>query len=235
MTQYQEKNNYLGIKSWSEEDRPREKLKQKGHQALTNAELIAILIGSGTRRTSALDVSKNLLNQAGNNLHALGQFTLHKLTQVAGIGEAKAISIAAALELGRRRKNSNGHYKPKMDSSNEVYDYIYPYFADLNHEQFHLILLDRGNKVIGEENISKGGVAGTVVDPKLVFKYALDRLASSIILCHNHPSGNKQPSNKDRELTSKLRSAGELLEIKVLDHLIFANDGYFSFADENLL
>ena len=229
------KADYLGIKDWSEEDRPREKMQMKGNQALTNAELIAILIGSGTKSLSAVDVAKNLLKKADNSLHTLGQFSLNHLTKVNGIGKAKAISIAAALELGRRRKNSEDHYKPKLDDSHKVYEHIFPYFADLKHETFYLLLLDRANQVMGTEQISSGGVSGTIVDPKMIFKPALEILASSIILCHNHPSGNKKPSDNDRDLTRKLREAGELLEIKVLDHIIFADNEYYSFADEGLL
>ncbi len=228
-------NNYLGIKGWSEEDRPREKMMLKGYQALTNAELIAILLGSGTKKQSAVDVAKNMLKSAGNNLNQLGKFSINQLTENPGVGDAKAITVAAALELGRRRKKADPAEKPKVDSSDKVYEHIYPYFADLSHEQFYLILLDRANKVIGQHNISKGGVSGTVVDPKIIFKTALENLASSIILCHNHPSGNKKPSAEDKNLTQKLKEAGETLDIKVLDHLIFADNGYYSFADEGIL
>ncbi len=225
----------LGIKDWSEEDRPREKLMLNGYQALTKAELLAILIGSGTKNKSAVEVAKTLLNKADGNLQKVGKFSINQLTEIPGIGKAKAISIAAALELGRRRKNEAGEDKIKIDSSNKVYETIYPYLADKSDERFYILLLDRGNNLIKKENISKGGVSGTVVDPKIVFKIALEELASSIILCHNHPSGTNKPSEADKELTNKLKQAGENMEIKVLDHLIFAGGSYFSFNDEGLI
>ncbi len=229
-------SKYLGIKSWSEEDRPREKMVQQGSQALSNAELVAILIGSGTREHSAVDVGKRLLHQASNDLNKLGKFSVHQLVKINGIGNAKAVSVSAALELGRRRKSAEMvNEKPKITSSDMVYEYIYPYFADLAHESFYVVLLNRANDVIGHHQISQGGISGTTVDPKIVFKAALDQMASSIILCHNHPSGNKTPSKPDEELTHKIKSAGELLDIKVLDHIIFAEDTYYSFADEGKL
>ena len=227
----------LGIKSWSEDDRPREKLLSKGYLALSNAELIAILLGSGTRNESAVEVAKRLLDQADNNLNKLGKFTLKRLSEPKGIGQAKAVTVAAALELGRRRKNTE-HTKPQIKESNQVHEYMAPYFADLTHEHFYVLLLDRANKVIRSENISKGGVSGTVVDPKMVFKQAIDNLASSVIVCHNHPSGNKKPSEEDKRLTKRLQEGAEYLDLRVLDHLIITDDkdnGYLSFADEGLM
>jgi len=231
----QDTNKYLGIKGWSEEDRPREKMALQGEQALTNAELIAILLGSGTKQLSAVDVARNLLHSADNNLHELGRFSIHQFTEQPGIGEARAITISAALELGRRRKNADRGYKPQVKSSDTVYEHVYPYFADRNHEEFYLLLLDRSNRIVSEHKISKGGVSGTVVDSKIIFKIALDNLASNIILCHNHPSGNKYPSDADKSLTHKLKEAAQYLDIKLLDHLIFTDDGYYSFADDNQL
>ncbi len=233
--EYSEDQSRFGIKSWSEEDRPREKLLQKGYQALSDAELVAILLGSGTRRESAVDVARRLLHSAGNNLDSLGRFSLKKLCEPKGIGEAKAISIAAALEIGRRRKQSAAHEATKVTSSQDVYDYIYPYMADLDHEQFYIILLNRRHTIMSAINISKGGVSGTVVDPKMVFKAAVDNLCSSLIICHNHPSGNKKPSDEDKSLTRKLQDGGKNLDIKVLDHLIITDNEYLSFADEGLM
>jgi DNA repair protein RadC len=233
--QYSEDQSSFGIKSWSEEDRPREKLLQKGYHALSDAELVAILLGSGTRRESAVDVARRLLDSAGNNLDSLGRFALKKLSEPKGIGQAKAITIAAALELGRRRKKSSAQKATQITSSQDVYDYIYPHLADLDHEQFYLILLNRKHTIMSAVNISKGGVSGTVVDPKMVFKAAVDNLCSSLIVCHNHPSGNKKPSDEDKRLTRKLQDGGECLDIKVLDHLIVTDNDYLSFADEGLM
>lgn len=223
------------IKNWSEEDRPREKLMQKGKQALTDAELIAILIGSGYKDKTAVDVAKSLLQEAGNDLATLAKYSLKQLTKTKGIGEAKAISIVAALELGRRRKTSERPQVPKVTQSSDAFDYLYPHLADLDHEQFFILLLNRSNHILKHIQISKGGVAGTLVDAKLVFKPAIEELASAVILCHNHPSGNLQPSQSDKDLTRKIKEAGKMLDISVLDHLIFTNDGYLSFADEGLM
>lgn len=223
------------IKNWSEEDRPREKLMQKGKSALTDAELIAILIGSGYKDKTAVDVAKSLLQEAGNDLATLAKYSLKQLTKTKGIGEAKAISIVAALELGRRRKNSERPTVPKVTQSRDAFDYLYPHLADLDHEQFFILLLNRSNHILKHIQISKGGVAGTLVDAKLVFKPAIEELASAVILCHNHPSGNLQPSQSDKDLTKKIKEAGKVLDISVLDHLIFTNDGYLSFADEGLM
>ena len=228
-------DNHIGIKSWSEEDRPREKMLIHGYQALSNAELIAILLGSGTKNKSALDVARNLMRESRNNLHNLGKFSIANFQELPGVGEAKAVTLAAALELGRRRKEADPDPKPKLNDSNTVFEYIYPYFADLKSEQFYLLLLDRANQVMAGQEVSKGGVSGTVVDPKTIFKIAVDYQASSLILCHNHPSGNKKPSDADKDLTYKIQQGGKNLDMRVLDHIIFAEDGYFSFADEGLL
>jgi DNA repair protein RadC len=225
-------NNIL---SWAEEDRPREKLMLKGRAALSDAELIAILIGSGTRELSAVDLSKLILHSVGNNLNELAKLSINDLMKFKGVGDAKAISIAAALELGRRRKESEVLKKAKITSSADAYQAIRPYLMDLSHEQFWVLLLNRANEVIRPFQISIGGVAGTVADPKIIFKSAIEYLASAIILVHNHPSGNLTPSQADKDLTKRVKEAGRLLDIPILDHLIFGDNGYFSFADEGVL
>lgn len=222
------------ILSWAEEDRPREKLLLKGKAALSDAELIAILIGSGTRELSAVDLSKLILQSVNNNLNELAKLSINDLMKFKGIGDAKAISIAAALELGRRRKESETLKKPKVSSSADAYEAIRPYLMDLQHEQFWVLLLNRANEVIRPQQISIGGVSGTVADPKMIFKAAIEHLASSIILVHNHPSGNLTPSQTDKDLTKKVKEAGRTLDIPVLDHLIFSDNAYFSFADEGI-
>ena len=222
------------ILSWAEEDRPREKLMLKGKAALSDAELIAILIGSGTRELSAVDLSKLILQSVNNNLHELAKLSLKDLIKFKGIGEAKAISIAAALELGRRRKESEVIKKQKVGSSVDAYDAIRPHLMDLSHEQFWVLLLNRANEIIRPVQISVGGVAGTIADPKMIFKSAIENLASAIILVHNHPSGNLTPSQADKDLTKKVKESGRLLDIPILDHLIFGDNGYFSFADEGI-
>ncbi|MGQ1787900.1 RadC family protein [Saccharicrinis sp. GN24d3] len=223
----------LSIKNWAVEDRPREKLLSKGISSLSNAELIAILIGSGNRNESAVDVSKRILNDVNNNLNELGKLTIDKLKRdYSGIGEAKAISIVAAMELGRRRKLSDAKEKPKISGSLDIYDLMHPILADLPHEEFWIVLLNRANKVISTQKISQGGISGTVIDSKLIMKSAIDQLASSIILCHNHPSGNLRPSSHDKTNTKKLVEAGKVMEIPILDHVIVTDNGYYSFADE---
>lgn len=230
-----EEEKTLSIKNWAEEDRPREKLLGKGRHVLSDAELIAILIGSGSRDESAVELSKRILARHGNNLNELAKLSVNDLMKFKGVGEAKAISIVAALELGRRRKEAETQKREKINSSRDIFNYVHPQFIDLPHEEFHVLLLSRSNAVIRKEFVSRGGVSGTVVDPKIIFKIALEHLASSIILCHNHPSGNLRPSDPDISLTKKLKEAGALLEIPVLDHLIISDTGYFSFADEGLM
>lgn len=225
----------LKILSWAEEDRPREKLILKGRLALSDAELIAILIGSGTKSLSAVDLAKLILNRVHNDLNELARLSVKDLEKFKGIGEAKAISIVSALELGRRRKDSEPLKKLKITSSNDVYEAIKSQLMDIKHEEFWILLLNRANIVINKIQISSGGVSGTVADPKIIFKHALDHLASAIILVHNHPSGNLNPSQADIDLTKKLKEAGRFLEIPVLDHVIFADQGYYSFADKGLL
>lgn len=225
----------LNIKSWSPEDRPREKLLLKGKSALSDAELVAILLGSGTTTLSAVDLAKIVLQSANNNLHELARLTVKDLIKIKGIGEAKAITIVAALELGRRRKDQEVDEKPKISSSKDAYQIIKADLLDIPHEEFWVLILNRANRIIKKHQISQGGVAGTVADPKIIYKSALDSLASGIILAHNHPSGNLTPSQADIDLTKKLREAGKMLEIQVLDHIIVAGQKYFSFADEGML
>lgn len=225
----------LTIKHWAEEDRPREKLLTKGKSSLSNAELIAILIGSGTRDKSAVELSREILSFCDNDLHKIAQLGVKDLQQFRGIGEAKAISIVSALEIGRRRKDSETVKRPQIFASTQAYEYIRGDLLDQLHEEFWIILLKRNNEIIGKEAISKGGVAGTIVDAKILFKKALSHLASSIILVHNHPSGNLEPSKADLALTRKLKEAGKTLDIQVVDHLIIAGKRYMSFADEGLI
>jgi DNA repair protein RadC len=224
-----------GIKTWAEDDRPREKLLLKGKQALSDAELLAILIGSGTKDQSAVDVSKILLQLGKNNLNQLGKLDIADLTQVPGIGPAKAITIIAALELGRRRAGALSDPKMQVTSSRDVYQAIKPHLADKNHEEFWVLLLSRSNKIKEKKCISSGGISGTVVDQRLIFKPAMQSLASAIILVHNHPSGTLRPSEQDKTLTRKLVASGKILDIPVLDHLIYTDEGYYSFADEGMI
>ncbi len=230
-----EYTNNRKILSWAEEDRPREKLMLKGKSALSDAELIGILLGSGTVSITAVDLAKLILNSVDNNLHQLAKLTVKDLEKFKGIGEAKAITIVSALELGRRRKESELPKRTKISGSADIFDLMKPHLMDLPHEEFWIVLLNRANVVMKVIQISAGGVSGTVADPKMIFKAALEHLASALILVHNHPSGNLSPSQADRDLTRKLREAGSVLEIPVLDHLIFTDNHYLSFADESLL
>lgn len=227
--------NNLSIKQWAMEDRPREKLLAKGIAALTDAELIAILIGSGTRDETAVDIAKRILGSVENDLNELGKKQVTDLKKIKGIGEAKAITIIASLELGRRRKLATLKDKTQITSSSDIYNLFQPVIAELPHEEFWAVYLNRSNKIIEKTKLSQGGVAGTVIDIKLVLKNALQLLASSIIVCHNHPSGNLQPSQADKDITTKLAKAANLLDIKVLDHIIVVEDNYYSFADNNLM
>lgn len=223
------------IKSWAEEDRPREKMLAKGKEALSNAELIAILIGSGNYKESAVDLSRRILRDNNDNLIELSRLTINDLLRYKGIGEAKAVSIAAALELGKRRRFSEALEKPCIKNSKLAYECFYAHLSDLNHEQFWIMLLNNANKVIKLEKIGVGGMTGTTADPKKIFKSALENNATNIMLCHNHPSGNILPSNADKQITNNIIKAGQFLEIKVLDHIIIGNNSYFSFADEGLM
>lgn len=225
----------FNIKSWAEEDRPREKLILKGRNALSDAELIAILIGSGNRKETAVQLSKKILSSINNDLNKLGKLTISDLTKFNGIGKAKAISIIAALELGRRRKDSESEKKETIKSSNDAYKIMLNVLSDLPHEEFWVVYLNRKNEVLKKENISKGGINGTVADVKIIFKHAIEQLASSIVLFHNHPSGSLTPSNEDIKLTKKIKDTGVLMDTPVIDHIIIGEKKYYSFADEGIL
>ncbi len=226
---------HLNILSWAEEDRPREKLLIKGKSALSDAELVGILISSGTREMSAVDLAKLILKDANNDLNVLAKLSVKDLMKFKGIGEAKAISIVSALELGRRRKETEPTKKIKISSSKTIYELMKPELLDQPNEFFWIVMLNRANHVIKKQNVSWGGVSGTVVDPKVIFKLALENLASAIILVHNHPSGNLKPSESDIQITQKLKASGKMLEVPVLDHIIFTDEDYYSFADEGIL
>jgi len=228
-------NKNLSIKNWAEEDKPREKLLLKGKESLSNADLIAILIGSGTVDETAVDVGKKILSLSKNNLNELGKLTINDFKKIKGIGEAKAIAIVAALELGRRRKQSEALQRPQLTSSKSAFELFQPILGDLPHEEFWALYLNKSNKMIELFKVSQGGVAGTVIDVKIIMKRGLELLANSIILCHNHPSGNKTPSTQDKAITLKIAEAGKLIDMPVLDHIIVANDIYFSFADEGII
>lgn len=230
-----EEKNSFSIKNWNEDDRPREKMLLKGRIALSDAELIAILISSGSRNESAVSLSQRILASASNNLNDLGRLSISDLMKFKGIGEAKAIAIAAAMELGRRRRTAEALHLDKITSSNSVFEYMQPIIGELPHEEFWILYLNNSNKIIQSAQLSKGGITGTVVDSRLAFKQALQLGAVGIILAHNHPSGTLKPSQADIQLTKKLKVAGESLDIKVLDHLIITEKAYFSFADENML
>ena len=234
-TKNMEESTSFSIKNWNEDDRPREKLLLKGRIALSDAELIAILIGSGSRNESAVALSQRILASVGNNLGELGKLSIPELMEFKGIGEAKAISIAAAMELGRRRRTGEALERKKITSSNSVFEYVQPIIGELPHEEFWILYLNNSNKIIKSAQLSKGGITGTIVDVRLAFKEALQLGAVGIILAHNHPSGTLKPSQADIQLTKKLKMAGESLDIKVLDHLIITEKAYFSFADENVL
>jgi len=225
----------ISIKDWPEDDRPREKLLSIGKKNLSNAELIAILIGSGNKDDSAVELSKKILNSVNNNLIELSKLSLIELMKFKGIGEAKAVSIVAALELGTRRRESEVIFKNKIENSKDVFELFSSLFTDSFSEVFWILMLNRANGIIKKVNISNGGISGTVVDPKKIFSLALENTASSIVLCHNHPSGNIQPSEADIKLTKKIKDAGIALDINVLDHIIIGNESYFSFSDEGLL
>lgn len=228
-------NTPFPITNWSEDDKPREKLMLKGKVSLSDAELIAILIGSGSRRESAVDLSKRILATVDNNLNALGKLTLQQLMTFKGIGEAKAISIQASMELGRRRRVEEAVELMKITSSKSIFEIMQPIIGELPHEEFWIIYLNNSNKVLSKSQLSKGGITGTVVDVRLVFKTAMEIGAVSIILAHNHPSGTLLASEADKQITKKLKLAGESLDIRILDHLIITESNYFSFADEGIL
>ena len=231
MNQYKSHN----LKTWSVEERPREKVLANGVQCLSDSELLAILLGSGTRNMTVVELARQVLRKSGNSLHELGRQNISDLVGIKGIGPAKAITLLAALELGRRRGTTQQTERIPVKSSETVFKLFHPILGDLEHEEFWLLMLNRSNRVLGRFKVSQGGLSGTVIDTRIILKKALDKLASSIVVCHNHPSGNNQPSDADVKITQKLKKAAELLEIKLLDHVIIADKSYFSFADEGLI
>lgn len=227
--------NKYSIKQWAKDDRPREKLLLKGADALSNSELLAILIHNGTREKTAVDLAKEILKLGKDDLNHLGKLSVKELMRIKGIGEAKAITIAACLELGRRRQSANFQEKMTVSSSSDIALYLQPVLKDYNHEVFAVLFLNRANKIVHFEIISEGGITGTIADPRIILKKALEENAISIILCHNHPSGSLKPSRADEELTQKIKEAARYFDIRVLDHLIVSEAGYYSFADEGIL
>ncbi len=227
--------NKTSIKNWSEDDRPREKMAKLGAEVLSNAELLAIIINNGNKEKSAVELAKEIMQLGQNNLDELGKLSLKDLQKIKGIGQAKAISIAAALEIGRRRSATDGVLRTKLGNSKEIAHYLRTILKDNAHEVFAVLFLNQSNKVKGFKIMSKGGIAGTVVDPRLILKEALDHNATSLILSHNHPSGNLKPSSQDVALTHKIKVAASYFDIKVLDHIIVSDEGYYSFADDSTL
>jgi DNA repair protein RadC len=227
--------NHTSIRQWAEDDRPREKMLLKGKGALSNAELLAILLGSGNKGQTAVDLAKQILDHVSNNLFELSRMTIADLTKFKGIGTVKALSIMTALELGQRRRSEEVIERKKITGSKDIFELMQGILADAAYEEFWIVLMNRSNKLLGRLNISEGGLSGTVADPKKIFKMALEQNASSIILCHNHPSGNHLPSDADIQLTRKMKEAGNMLDMPVLDHIIIAHNRYYSFADEGML
>jgi DNA repair protein RadC len=225
---------YTPINQWAEDDRPREKFLLKGKSSLSDSELLAILIGSGSRNESAVQLCQRILYSANNNLSQLGKLSIKQLTEFKGIGEAKAISIAAALELGRRRRAEDAVELEKITSSRSVFEIMQPIIGELPHEEFWVLYLNNSNKVIHKSLLSKGGITGTVVDNRLIFKTALEYNATSLLLAHNHPSGKLLASEADKEVTRKVKEAGKQLDVLVLDHIIITEHGYYSFVDEGI-
>mgnify|MGYP002637043546 FL=1 len=225
----------FSIKNWSQDDRPREKLRDKGSRVLSDAELLAILIGSGTVQESAVELSKRILSSVGHNLQNLGKLSIAQLLNFKGIGEAKAIKIKAAMELSRRRRESNPTQLDKINTSLSAFEIMQPLLGHLSHEEFWMLYLNRSNKIVAKTQLSKGGMTSTIVDVRIILKQALEHSATAILLAHNHPSGMLKPSISDKQLTQKLKLASESLDIKVLDHIIVTEKSYFSFADESLL
>jgi len=228
-------SEFTSIKNLAKDDRPREKLLEKGCVALSDAEIIAILIGSGTREKSAVELCREILKSVDNELNKLARLTIHDLMKFKGIGEAKAVTIAAALELSRRKKSDVGANSNFIRTSKDAFNAVSHLYEDLNHEEFHVIILSRSNKILGVELISKGGLNATVADGKVIFKKALEKGASSIILCHNHPSGNLKPSDTDIDLTKKMKTFGAYIDLPVLDHIIVAEQNFYSFADNGMI
>lgn len=231
----EKKGNNIPINQWDNMDKPREKLMAKGREALSDAELIAILLGSGSRDQSAVELARNILKDNENNLNTLAALSLNDLMKYKGIGEAKAISIVAALELGRRRRQSEVIQKKKISSSKDAYELLIPKLDNKNFEEFWVLFLSRSNTIMSMEKISSGGLTASIVDPRKIFKLALDKLSSSMILAHNHPSGNLKPSDSDIKITQKIKSGAEIFDLSVLDHLIIGDGNYYSFADNGIM
>lgn len=233
---YMEKKIKLNIKDWAEEDRPREKLLLKGVPSLSDAELLAILIGSGNKNETAVELSQRILHHVGNKLNRLGKLEVKDLVKnFNGIGEAKAITIIAALELGKRRKSEDAIIIPQIKSSEDIFSIFYPILSDLKHEEVWILLLSRSNRPLKKYQVSKGGISGTIVDVRVIMKEAVDALASAMVLCHNHPSGNLAPSADDDSITYRLKEAGLLLDIPLIDHIIIGDRAYYSYRDEDRL
>lgn len=225
----------LSIKDWAIDDRPREKLAEQGARALSDAELLAIILGSGSRKESAVELARRILSSVDNSLDELSKCSMRQLMEFKGVGEAKAVNIMAVAELGRRRKESEPKQRKKIVGARQVVDIFQPLLQDLPIEEFWVLILNQANRVIGKQRISSGGIAGTAVDVRIILKYAIEHMATGIVLCHNHPSGSKQPSSQDRQLTDKIKQAAAHMEIRVLDHVIIAQQDYLSFADEGMM
>jgi len=223
------------IKLWAEDDRPREKMLLKGKNSLSDAELLAIVLGSGTRELSAVQVAQGILLDVNNDLNALAKQSVNDLKRYPGIGEARAIEISAVMELARRKLKTKTEEKPNVRCSEDSFNFLYPFFADLNHEEFYVLYLNRANNIVAYEQLSKGGVSGTIADGKIIFSHALEHKSCAIVLAHNHPSGRLKPSASDIKLTKSLVKFGKLIDIQILDHLIITANNYFSFVDEGIL
>lgn len=228
-------NTNLSIKTWAEDDRPREKMMLKGKSSLSDAELIAIIIGSGTPSKSAVQLAQEMLFSCNNDLQEFGRWNIKEMQKFKGIGQAKAISLMAAVELGRRRKDGLKEERLQITSARKAFDVLYPNFMDLAHEEFHVLLLNNSNRVIGTRCVSVGGLTGTVADGKIIFREAIAANACGIILAHNHPSGTLEPSTQDMRITKELKNFGKLIDIQILDHIIITDHGFFSFADKNMM
>ncbi|MBO9585876.1 MAG: DNA repair protein RadC [Flavobacterium sp.] len=224
---------HFAIKNWSDDDKPREKLMLKGKEALSDAELLAILIGSGSRNESAVALSQRILASVGG-LNSLAKLSIAQLMKFKGIGEAKAVTIVASLELCARRRSEKNVEQTKITSSKKVFDLMQPVIGDLSHEEFWVLFLNNSNNVVSKTQLSKGGIGGTTVDVRLIFKLAFEKYATALILCHNHPSGSLIPSDADKQITRKIREAGSKLDVKVLDHVIITESKYYSFVDEGI-
>jgi len=225
----------MSLKFLAEDDRPREKFLFKGKNALSDAELLAIIMGSGSRDESAVELARKILQSVENNWHHLSRLQIADLMKFKGVGEAKAISIAAALEIGRRRAAQEIPERTQIKSSNDIFVLLSPFLSDLQTEEFWAIFLNQNNRVMGKSQLSSGGINQSVVDVRILFKAAIDQFATALVIAHNHPSGNLKPSTEDVKITKQIAEAGKILNIQLLDHVIIAQNSYFSFADESML